>query len=215
MMKVELAARYQTVEQVIADLEAYESSHQGGAHEVVEHAEDEIDESAVFVNSQRGARAEAKATPEMPSLITASPAAEEAHNGSAAPVEVEARPKNVLCVESQELIQDAFRKALSKMGYRVVLIGDPERAAERYREEPPDAVIFDADGLGPDAVDSLLDMHEKAHEDGRHLSALVLLGPRQMPLREKLPANARLVVLAKPIKMKQVQDAINQLVPVG
>jgi hypothetical protein len=58
-------------------------------------------------------------------------------------------------------------------------------------------------------------MHEKAHEDGGHLSALILLGPRQLPLREKLPADDRLVVLAKPIKMKQVQDAITQLVPIG
>ena len=65
------------------------------------------------------------------------------------------------------------------MGYRVLLVGDAERAAERYRESPPDAVIFDADGLGPDALDSFIDMHEKAHEDGHDLAALVLLGPRQ------------------------------------
>jgi serine/threonine protein kinase len=221
MMRVELAARYQTVDQVIADLEAYEASHKKGmqASAGAVH-DDELDENAIFTHSIRGeAKPEAKATPEMPSLITPSPAtpAEDVHNGSAAgaDAETDARPKNVLCVETQEMIQDAFRKALSKMGYRVVLVGDPERAAERYREEPPDAVIFDADGLGPEAVDSLLDMHEKAHEDGRHLSALVLLGPRQLPLREKLPADDRLVVLAKPIKMKQVQDAITQLVPIG
>ncbi len=56
-------------------------------------------------------------------------------------------------------------------------------------------------------------MHEKAHEDGRPLAALVLLGPRQGGLREKLPTDDRLVVLSKPLKMKQVEDALHRLVP--
>ena len=61
----------------------------------------------------------------------------------------------------------------------MLLVGDAERAAERYREAPTDAVIFDVDGLGPEAIDALADMHEKAEEDGHPLVALVLLGPRQ------------------------------------
>ena len=61
--------------------------------------------------------------------------------------------KNVLCVEAQAEIQDALRKNLSRMGYRVLLVGDAERAAERYREAPTDAVIFDVDGLGPEAIE--------------------------------------------------------------
>ena len=59
-----------------------------------------------------------------------------------------------LCVEAQSEIQDAFRKTLTKMGYRVILVGDPERAAERYRESPPDAVIFDCRRPRPRAVDA-------------------------------------------------------------
>jgi hypothetical protein len=46
------------------------------------------------------------------------------------------------------------------------------------------------------------------------LAALVLLGPRQLALREELSADDRLVVLAKPITMRQVQDAIAQLVAI-
>ncbi len=121
--------------------------------------------------------------------------------------------KSLLCVEIQPDIQEAFRKSLSKLGYRVWLVGDPERAAERYRESPSDAVIFDADGLGDEALDAFLDMHEKAHDDGHDLAALVLLGPRQHYLAGKLPTDDRLVVLTKPVKMKQVQDAISELVP--
>ena len=56
--------------------------------------------------------------------------------------------KFVLCDETQSDIQDAFRKTLSKMGYRVLLVKDAEVAAERYREQPPYFVVFDADGTG-------------------------------------------------------------------
>jgi CheY-like chemotaxis protein len=122
--------------------------------------------------------------------------------------------KTILCVEFQEEIQEAFRKTLNKMGYRVFLVANAETAAERYREDPPDAVVFDLDGLGPDALEAFLDMHEAAHAEGHDLAALVLLGPRQHYLAKNLPTDARLVVLPKPIKMKQVQDAIARLVPV-
>lgn len=121
--------------------------------------------------------------------------------------------KTILCVEAQEEIQEAFRKQLTKMGYRILLVSDAEVAAERYREEPPNLVVFDIDGLGPGSLDSFLDMHEAAHAEGHELAALVLLGPRQHYLAKNLPVDGRLVVLLKPVKMKQVQDAISGLVP--
>ncbi|HEV3165159.1 MAG TPA: serine/threonine protein kinase, partial [Isosphaeraceae bacterium] len=66
-----------------------------------------------------------------------------------------------------------------------------------------------------EGIDAVLDMHEKAHEDGHELTAVVLLGPRQRDLAARLPTADRLVVLQKPIKMKDVQDALSQLVPVS
>ena len=76
-------------------------------------------------------------------------------------------------------------------------------------------MIFDADGLGSETVETLTDMHEKAHEDGHPLVALVLLGPRQAAIKDKLPTGDRLIVLVKPIKLKQVQDAITELLPLN
>jgi serine/threonine protein kinase len=122
--------------------------------------------------------------------------------------------KHIMCVEVQDTIQAAFKKSLTPMGYRVLVVRDAERAAERYTEAPPDAVVFDADGLGEEALDAFLAMHDKAHADGHDLSAVVLLGLKQGELASKLPADDRLIVLHKPIKMKDVQDAIAKLVPI-
>lgn len=186
MMRMDLKARYQTMDEVVADLEAYETRLK--SPHLAEAPEEEDELRDIFIQ---------RVEEDVPAPAAAKP---EVH-------------KNILCVEAQAEIQDAFRKTLSKMGYRVLLVSDAERGAERYREQPPDAVIFDTDGLGPDALDALIDMHEKAHEDGHPLAALVLLGPKQRGLREQLPADDHLIVLDKPIKMKQIQDAITELLP--
>jgi CheY-like chemotaxis protein len=201
MMKIDLKLRYQTMEEVVHDLEAYQSQLIATAappppppatvfRKVAEPVAGEAAEPFDFLSEEDG------------------------FNGD--DFEVRAvHVKNVLCVEVQDQIQEAFRKTLSAMGYRVLLVRDAERAAERYREAPPDAVVFDADGLGPKALDAFLDMHEKAHDDGHDLAALVLLGPRQGALSQRLPTDDRLIVLSKPIKMKDIQDAIAQLVPIS
>jgi DNA-binding response OmpR family regulator len=121
--------------------------------------------------------------------------------------------RRVLCVEAQPEIQDALRKNLSQMGFRALIMGDPESAAERFAESEIDAVIFDCDGLGADSIDSLLNMRDTAQDEDKPFVGVVLLGPRQRDLQEKIPADDRLVVLVKPIKMKQLQDSINQLLP--
>lgn len=193
MMKVELRLRYPKMDEVIADLEQYETKLKTGiiGLETVGEDDEFLDDIDEFFTN----RAESEGT----RSTQASQAAE--------------KKKQVLCVENQADIQDAFRKSLSKLGYRVFLVSDAERAAERYREEPPDAVIFDADGLGEEALDWLIDMHDTALEDGRVFAALVLLGPRQKALKDKLPTDGNLIVLPKPVKMKQVQFALTKLIP--
>lgn len=214
MMKLDLKARYQTMGQVVADLEDYQATVDPAAREARELAR------KYRPQAQEEPEEEPELEPESEDLVILSPeelvqAHEQAEASPPEPQEVKAAAtaRNVLCVEAQAEIQDAFRKNLSRMGYRVLLVGDAERAAERYREVAPDAVIFDVDGLGPDALGALNDMHKKAEEDGHPLVALVLLGPRQAALKEKLPPAERLVVLSKPIKLKQVQDAITELLP--
>jgi CheY-like chemotaxis protein len=122
--------------------------------------------------------------------------------------------RSLLCVEAQAEIQDAFRKNLARMGYRVLLVADAERAAERYKESPTEGVIFDFDGLGSEALAAFKEINEKAQEDGRPLVALVLLGPRQGAIKDLLPPEADSFVLSKPIKLKEVQDAVARLLPI-
>jgi eukaryotic-like serine/threonine-protein kinase len=198
MMKIDLKARYQNMDDVVADLERYEhSSKSAGATPRTTGEAEQDDAESIFA---------AKA-PEPAVTATAPPEELQAFEVKTVPT------KSVLCVEAQAEIQDALRKGLTNWGYRALLVSDAETAAERYRESSVDAVIFDTDGQGAESIDAFLDMHEEAHAEGHQLLAVVLLGPRQGALREKLPTDDKLIVLSKPIKMKQVQDALLRLLP--
>ncbi|CAN5903653.1 serine/threonine-protein kinase [soil metagenome] len=207
MMKVDLARRYQNMEEVVADLEAFVTQVTGAVlpRVVVDPAEqDDLDLENPFA---RDFFVQEKDEP----LPEVDP--DDFNLEPAPPFEAPTvKPKQVLCVEAQDTIRDAFRKSLTKMGYRPLLVSDAEVAAERYAESSPEAVVFDVDGLGPEAIEALLEMHEKAHEDGHDLVAVVLLGPRQGDLAQQLPTDDRLVVLTKPVKMKDVQKALTRLV---
>lgn len=194
MMKVDLKARYQTMDQVVEDLDNY-LAHLAGP-----------EAEAIQKRSMSPGPGRPQAAPAAPAVVI-----DEVHGPEG--TEESTEIKRLLCVEVQPEVQDALRKYLTRMGYRVMLISSPELAADRYRENPTDGVLFDADGFGPDAIDSFLAMHEKAHEDGGKLKAIVLLGPRQHYLAKRLPSDDRLIVLPKPLKMKQIQDAVNKLVP--
>jgi serine/threonine protein kinase/CheY-like chemotaxis protein len=209
MMKMELKARYQNMNEVVADLLDFQATVDPAAADARAfarkyehpHAEDEMD-------AESDEPAESPATDQ---LLTE----ERSEVFDPGQHEVKAlASRSLLCVEAQAEIQDALRKNLSRMGYRVMLVADAERAAERYAEAPSDAVIFDFDGLGSEAMTSFTDMNERAQEAGRPLVALVLLGPRQGAIKEALPVEADTLVLSKPIKLKEVQDAITKLLPV-
>jgi eukaryotic-like serine/threonine-protein kinase len=207
MMKVDLAARYPRIEDVIEDLERFASRKAiGGLADVPQSSESDDDDAPIDFTKVQLFLPREPEEEVVPSTKKEADAAFE--------IKV-AQPKQVLCVESQGEIQEAFRKSLSKMGYQVYLVGDAGRAAERCRETSPDAVIFDADGLGLEAVGAFLDMRGKARQAGHPLPALVLLGPHQLAIREQLPSDERVIVLAKPVKMRQVQEAIAQLILAG
>ena len=212
MMKIDLKARYQNMDEVVADLERFETLTKAAtASEAPAPAP-----TAASVEAADNAFESLFESPPVPETASVDADAHEQEGKHEALQTFEVKAitvKSVLCVESQAEIQDALRKSISSWGYRALLVSDAERAAERYRESPVDAVIFDTDGQGAESIEAFLDMHEKAHEDGHQLLAVVLLGPRQAALRDRLPSDDRLIVLSKPIKMKQVQDALAQLLP--
>ena len=204
MMKIDLKSRYQNMNDVIKDLENYQTRNKSGilGLETPTGEDEEFLASLDEIFVRRPGSDDTAAVAENHAQVS--------EHGLPAPAKATTK-KQLLCVEAQTEIQDAFRKSLTKIGFRVILVSNAEVAAERYRESPPDAVIFDADGLGPEGLNSLVEMSKQAVEDGHEFTALVLLGPKQRKLRETLTETDHFAVLQKPVKMKHVQYAIMRL----
>jgi len=195
MMKVDLKLRYQTMDAVVQDLEAYQAGAAGAAGRAaqpvavavaVDDSEPEFDAEAAFMS--RGSE------PEAPEAAT---------------------PRDILCIEAQDSIRDALSKTLTGMGYRVECAGDAEGAARKIEAARPDALLYDADGLGPLALDTFMQLRQRARKDGREPAALVLVSPKHAEHSAKLPAGDRLKVLSKPLKMKDIQEALRLILPIA
>jgi CheY-like chemotaxis protein len=206
MMKMDLKSRYQTMEEVHDDLVALRDS--GALHAPVvapspapvETLQEPVDDFLdMFAIKPPAPPSRAKPVEE-PDLADFE-------------VKAVAARRRILCVEHQPEIQEAFRKSFTKQGYQVVLARDAEAAVESHRESAPDVLVYDADGLGEDAIASFVAMHQEAGDGGRDLAAVVLLGPKQKNLIDQLPAGDRIVVLTKPIKMKDVHEALALIAP--
>lgn len=226
MMQIDLKKRYQTMGDVVRAFEEYkgrDTGEQDGAKngrsagpELLPHEMADAD----LLASAFASKAPASATNQPPASNTRTPTPTPTPEPvTDSPIQsrppLEGRSPRVLCVEVQESIQEAFRKAFSKMGYDVELVQDAEAAVELFRETPPpDALVYDVDGLGPDGFQAFLSIYGEAQLGGHDLPSLVLLGPRQANLARRLPDDERVLLLIKPLKLRDVQDAITQLAPI-
>jgi len=119
---------------------------------------------------------------------------------------------SVLVVESDPQMQEVLRKGLRNAGYKVLLIADPARAVARLREAPTvaDCVLINAQSLGEPALAAFNALARDAITAG--IPAALMLDEPQHPWRKRAEAGPRRVVLPMPITMRQLRDALGELV---
>ena len=114
--------------------------------------------------------------------------------------------RTLLCVENRPKHQDVLREYFGKHQFRVLLLGNPERAIARLSTTPPDALVFMGDAIGGVAAIE----HFKQAITHPHPPACVLVLPKKMADAKAtlgdLPAKAR--VLVQPATVRELRDAI-------
>jgi eukaryotic-like serine/threonine-protein kinase len=124
-----------------------------------------------------------------------------------------AAPRSVFVVEADERLQAPIRERLKELGYKVFLAVDPMRARDRFRMQPFDALVLDAGTTDEDGIllfDSLL---TEAERQGTPLAGVLMLNTEQAEWRERLHKHKRMVVLVRPVTLKQLVRSLQQLVP--
>jgi eukaryotic-like serine/threonine-protein kinase len=119
----------------------------------------------------------------------------------------------VMVVESNTRMQDVFRDALKKAGYRVILTSDPDRALGRLSNEQnvADCVVFCSQEIGESALAGFnrLGEDKRAHA----IPAVLLLGENQRDWRAKAHVGEHRMVLSMPITLGQLRVALSRLIP--
>jgi len=117
----------------------------------------------------------------------------------------------IMIVESNSRMQDVFREAFKKAGYRVLLTSDPERALLRFQQENrvADCVIFNAQELGEAALTAY--NRFVGEQKPPRVPAILLLDVNQRAWKKAAKTSPQHVVLAMPLSMKQLQGVLAKL----
>lgn len=150
------------------------------------------------------------------SKATPAPAGAAATNGAAPAseevVRLEGESRTVMIVESAIPIQDALRERLKKLGYRVLVISNPERALSRfdYNEPAADCVVFGTAELGAVALNAFNVF--ATDESTKNLPAILLVDQRQKAqVMQEAKLDSNHVVVTLPLKFRQFRAQLKEL----
>jgi serine/threonine-protein kinase len=119
----------------------------------------------------------------------------------------------VMLVESAEAAQEALRAFFTKLGYRVLLTENPQRALARFTSVPfpADCLIVCAQSLGGSAVEAFNAV--SADPSLADLPAILITGPQQAALADRARLDDRRRHVALPIQPGAMAKLLESLIP--
>lgn len=119
--------------------------------------------------------------------------------------------KSLFVVEKDERLQDVLRDKLKEQGFRVLIAADPQRALDRFRQNPFDILVVDSGTTGEEGVL----VFEKILVDADRLNipcaGVLLLGQDQVDWQKRLQPHKKSAVLLHPVKLKQLLKAVQDI----
>jgi CheY-like chemotaxis protein len=123
-------------------------------------------------------------------------------------------PKTVFLVEGNERLRDAIRDHFKGLGYRVLAAGDPERALERFQQNPFDALVVDAGTTGDNGLLAFRQIMSHAETRGLDMAGILILNEEHASWADNVEPRPKQAVMVRPVGLKQLHAKIVELVPV-
>jgi len=125
-------------------------------------------------------------------------------------IDEQGEPRKIMIVESDVKMQDMLRDLFKKNGYRVLVMGDPERVMQRFFDDPraADAVLFTTGGNGRTAIEAF--NRFGAESTTRDLPAVLLLDQIHHNWEVEAKVAEHRVVAKMPIKMRELREALRE-----
>lgn len=122
--------------------------------------------------------------------------------------------RSLFVVESDERLQDAVREKFKEMGFRVLISSDPQRALDRFRQQPYDALIVDARTTGDDGRVAFEHILDEAGRKQFAFAGILILGEDQADWVHRIRQRKNAALLVDPgVTMKALKRKIQELLP--
>jgi serine/threonine-protein kinase len=117
-------------------------------------------------------------------------------------------PRKLMIVDSDVKMQDMLRDLFKKNGYRVLVIGDPERALSRFFDDPrtADVILFTTGSNGRAAVEMFNRFSQETAT--RDLPAVLLLDQVHQHWESDAKVAEHRAVAKMPIKMRDLREVM-------
>jgi serine/threonine protein kinase len=126
-------------------------------------------------------------------------------------LEREGEGHSVMIVESNIELQDTLRDLLKRRGYRVLIVGDAQRAVARFDdvEQPAECVLFCTTDMGEEALDAFNAFGE--NEDTRDIPSVLVTAEKHAELAAQASTAEHRMVLPMPLKVRQLRAMLLKL----
>jgi serine/threonine protein kinase len=119
--------------------------------------------------------------------------------------------RSLFIVEKDDRLQDALRDKFKELGYRVFLAADPTRAADRYRQQPYDALIIDAGTVGEDGMLLFDRVMAEAKRQKNFCAGILILSETQRDWVDRVQSREAVSILVRPVTLRQLQSELTEL----
>jgi serine/threonine protein kinase len=123
----------------------------------------------------------------------------------------EGADKAIMIVDSNPEMQNLFRDSLKKVGYRVLVLSDADRAVTRCDtdEHVADCVVFGCHSLGQSGLNAFNQFARLSST--KRIPSVLLLSEKQEKLADSAVLGEKRIVAKMPLKMKEFRSLLRKL----
>lgn len=120
-------------------------------------------------------------------------------------------PQTLFIVETSTRLLNALRDGFKKLGYRVLVSADPQRAVDRFRMQPFDALIVDAATTHEEGRAAFLQIMVEARKRRSSCVGVLVLKESQAAWKDEIPPAENQSILVRPVTIKQLHEKLLEM----
>lgn len=121
------------------------------------------------------------------------------------------QPLRILLAEDSLINQKVAMGLLKKFGHEIIVAGDGREAFDKYQTEDYDVVLMDVQMPEMDGLEATMAIRDFEKKTGRHTPIIALTAQVMEGDREKCLEAGMDEYVAKPIRAKELEDAIQRM----